>query len=219
MREKDWILFDFDGTLFDTSEGVTKCAAKALAEFGIDADWQEITFFVGPPLEYAFTTFYDFNEEQCARAIEIYRERYNRKGIYEVAPYPGLAECLKSLREKGYRIGVGSSKPEYLCKDILKNHGFLELFDDVCGADEATGRSMKRDVLLEAMRRAGTPDDPSKMVLIGDTAFDVEGAGELSMDCIAVSYGFGDIEAMKKAGAVAILGSMGEIDAFFKNKV
>lgn len=219
MREKDWLLFDFDGTLFDTSEGVTKCAQHALRAFGIETDWREINFFVGPPLEYSFSEFYGFDEAQCARAIEIYRERYLSTGLFECAPYPGLSECLTSLRRKGYALGVASSKPEHLCKKILENHELLTLFDDVCGADEATGRSVKRDVLLEAMRRAGTPEDPEKLILIGDTVFDVNGARELSMDCIAVSYGFGDIAEMKAAGALAILHDMGEIDAFFRSKV
>lgn len=219
MREKDWLLFDFDGTLFDTSEGVTKCAATALKEFGIEADWRKINFFVGPPLEYSFSKYYGFSEEECRRAIDIYRERYQRIGIRECEPYPGVKECLTSLREKGYSLGVASSKPEHMCERILSDHGMRELFDDVCGADETTGRSVKRDVLLEAMRRAGTPGDPKKLLLIGDTVFDVNGARELSMDCVAVSYGFGDVEEMRAAGALEIFESMGEIDAFFQTKI
>lgn len=219
MQEKDWILFDFDGTLFDTSEGVTKCAQHALHAFGIDVDWREINFFVGPPLEYSFGKYYGFNEEEIARAIALYRERYNKIGVFELAPYPGLFECLTSLRKKGYRIGVASSKPERLCERILEDFKMRDLFDDVCGADEATGRSFKRDVLIEAMRRAGTPDDPTRLILVGDTEFDVNGARELSMDCAAVTYGFGDPDGMKAAGAIALLDSMEEIDAFFPSKV
>ena len=220
MREKDWIFFDFDGTLFDTKEGVAKCGQYALRAFGIEEpDWEAMDFFVGPPLEYTFSTRYGFTEEQCVRAVDIYRERYNSTGVFECRPYPGIRETLTSLREKGYKVGVASSKPERLCKQILKNHQLSDCFDDVCGADEATGRSVKKDVLLEALRRMGERGDASRAVLIGDTVFDVEGAASVSMDCVAVSYGFGDVEEMRLAGALAVLSSMEEIDAFFEAKV
>lgn len=217
MEKKEWILFDFDGTLFDTKEGVAKCTIHALEAFGIrEEDWRTMDFMVGPPLEYSFENHYGLKGEDIKKAIAIYRERYHEKGIFECSPYPGLTEALTNLREKGYKIGVASSKPEHLCRQILRNHGLEELFDDVCGADEATGRSVKKDVLLEALSRMGMGKNPSRAVLVGDTVFDVEGAASLSMDCIAVSYGFGDPEEMKKAGALAVLGSLSEVSEFFE---
>ncbi len=217
MQKKEWILFDFDGTLFDTKEGVAKCTQVALKHFGIEEpDWRAMDFMVGPPLDYSFDKHYGLKGDDIKKAISIYRERYLEKGVFECSPYPGLFEALTNLRKKGYKIGVASSKPEHLCRKILENHGFDDLFDDVCGADEATGRSKKRDVLIEALSRIGDPKDPSGTVLVGDTVFDVEGAAELSMDCIVVSYGFGDPDAMKKAGALAVLGSLKEVDAFFE---
>ncbi len=220
MQEKEWILFDFDGTLFDTKEGVAKCTQHALRAFGIEEpDWRTMDFMVGPPLDYSFKNHYGFSEEDAKKAVDLYRVRYLEKGVYECSPYPGITEALTNLREKGYKIGVASSKPEKLCDAILKNHGLRQLFDDVCGADEETGRSEKRDVLLEALRRMGYGVDASLAVLVGDTVFDVKGASELSMDCIAVSYGFGDVAEMEKAGAVAVLGSLREVNEFFEGKV
>lgn len=211
MDKNKAILFDLDGTLIDSSEGITKCAQYALSKFGIDEpDLKKLEYFIGPPLVYTFAKHYGFDEEKCKEAVTYYRERYKPLGAYECSVYPGVAECIEALRAAGYRISVASSKPETMCKIILENFGILDLFDEVVGATDDGRINTKEQVLNEVMRRWS---DISKenLLLVGDTIFDIEGANLAGIASIGVSFGFGDTEAMLRAGAECICDSMDEV--------
>ena len=205
------ILFDLDGTLIDSFEGIAKSAQYALRRFGInEEDLQKLRPFVGPPLVESFQKLYGLSKEQAVEATEIYRERYRPIGILECSLYPGVEECIKILRADGYLIGMASSKPEEFCRRILDHFGLLELFDDVVGATFDRRIDTKEEVLNEVLRRwKDIPKD--QMSLVGDTMFDLEGAKKIGIDCIAVSYGFGDAKEMLQNGAIAICDGMAEL--------
>ena len=143
-------------------------------------------------------------------AVQKYRERYNTTGIFECKLYPGVEKCIRTLKEQGYRIGMASSKPEVSCRRILEHFGILPLFDDVVGATFDGTRDKKSEILKEVMRR-WSHIPKSEMCLIGDTMFDVNGAKELGIFCIAVSYGFGDVEEMKAAGVAGMCDSLEQL--------
>lgn len=211
------ILFDLDGTLIDSSVGITKSAQYALKHYGIEEpNLQKLYKFIGPPLSDSFRKYYHFSEEQARNAVAVYRERYNKIGIFECSLYPGVEACIRKLKEQGYLIGMASSKPETSCKRILEHFGILELFDDVVGATMDGRIGTKEEVLLEVMRR-WSQLSREEMCLIGDTLFDVEGAGLVGVGCIAVSFGFGDVEEMKKAGAIAVCDSMDTLPELISN--
>lgn len=212
------ILFDLDGTLIDSSEGITKSAQYALAHYGIEEnDLKKLYFFIGPPLSVTFQTHYGFSEEQAYEAVQVYRERYNKIGIFECNLFPGVETCIRKLKESGYMIGMASSKPEESCKRILDHFGILELFDDVVGATFDGRIDKKEEVLNEVMRRwSDIPKD--EMCLIGDTMFDVNGAKELGIACLAVSFGFGDVKEMKEAGVIGVCDSMEELPGMLKKQ-
>lgn len=202
------ILFDMDGTLIDSSEGITKSAQYALAHYGIEEpDLEKLKAFIGPPLYQSFMRYYDFSEQEALEAVAIYRERYNVTGIFECKLYPGVRECLEELKEKGYLIAVASSKPEVSCRRILEHFGIRELFDEVVGATFDGKIETKTEVLCELMRR-WNEISREEMCLIGDTMFDIEGANQVGIASIAVSFGFGDVSEMKKAGARAVCDDM-----------
>lgn len=197
------ILFDLDGTLIDSSEGITKSVQYALKHFGIQEEKLEKLYpFIGPPLTDSFKRYYGFSEEMAKEAVVKYRERYTDIGIFECKLYPGVKEVLGQLKQQGYRIGMASSKPEEACRRILEHFDILRDFDDVVGSTFDGRISTKEQVLSEVFRRWA--DIPTKeMCLIGDTMFDVEGANSHSIPCVAVSFGFGDMKEMLAAGAVA----------------
>ena len=199
------ILFDLDGTLIDSSEGITRSAQYALAHYGIDEpDLKKIYFFIGPPLMNTFMNHYGFSKEKATEAVAVYRERYQDTGIFECSLYPGVKECIEELKKRGYMIGMASSKPEVSCKRILEHFGILELFDDVVGATFDGKIDTKEEVLNEVMRRWS--DIPrEEMCLIGDTMFDIEGANQVGVPSIAVSFGFGNVDEMLKAGAKTVV--------------
>lgn len=202
------VLFDMDGTLIDSSPGITRSVQYALRHFGIDEpDLVKLHVFIGPPLRKSFAEHYGFSEEQAAEAVKLYRERYNVEGIFECSLYPGVEECIRALRAAGFLLGVASSKPEESCKRILEHFGVLPLFDEVVGATMDGRIDTKEQVLRELMWR--WPEIlPEEMCLVGDTMFDLEGAKTVGIDCVAVSFGFGDARAMCAAGAVAVCDDM-----------
>ena len=170
------ILFDLDGTLIDSSEGIIKCVLYTLDFYGIkEPDTEKLYRFIGPPLSESFERYYGFSHEKAYEAVQKYRERYNTTGIFECKLYPGVEKCIRTLKEQGYRIGMASSKPEVSCKRILEHF------------------------------------PKSGMCLVGDTMFDVNGAKELGIFCIAVSYGFGDVEEMKAAGIAGLCDSIEQL--------
>ncbi len=207
----DTVIFDMDGTIIDSSEGITKCVQYALHEFGIDEpDRTRLQCFVGPPLYQSFMKFYGFSKEKAWDGVHVYRSRYNTQGIYECHLYPGVREALERLHAAGCRLGMASSKPEVSCRQILERFGILDLFDEVVGSTMDGRIETKADVLGELFRRWGVTDT-SDMVLVGDTLYDIEGANEAGIASIAVSYGFGDVEEMRAAGAMCVCDTMAEV--------
>lgn len=205
------VLFDLDGTLIDSFEGIAKSAQYALRRFGINEEnLENLRPFVGPPLVESFQKWYGLSKEQAIEATDIYRERYRPIGILECSLYPGVEECIRTLKAESYQIGMASSKPEEFCRRILEHFGLLDLFDDVVGATFDRRIDTKEEVLNEVLRRwSDIPKD--QMCLIGDTMFDLVGAKKIGIDCIAVSYGFGDAKEMLQNGAVAICDRMADL--------
>lgn len=204
-------MFDFDGTLVDSSEGITKSAQYALAHYGIEvSNPKDLEKFIGPPLAGSFRRFYGFSEEKAGEAVEVYRKRYEKIGWSECRLYPHVREAILQLKEDGYLIGLASSKPEDTCRRIMEYLGILDLFDEVVGATRDGRIGTKEEVLTEALRR--WQDIPrEEMVLVGDTIYDVEGANLVHMKSIGVSFGFGDLNAMKEAGAVCMIDDLRQL--------
>ena len=215
---KKCVLFDLDGTLIDSSEGIIKSILHTLNYYGMEPeDEGTLRKFIGPPLHESFSKYYGFTKEEAMNAVTVFRERYNVKGLFECSLYPGVKECLKKLREEGYLIGIASSKPEITCKRILEYHGVLDCFDEVSGASMDGKVETKIEVLKQLFARL--PEiDKSNVILIGDTIFDVKGANEAGLKTIAVSFGFGDADEMVKAGALAICDNMANLPEILSNE-
>lgn len=117
------ILFDLDGTLTDPKEGITKCVQYALSHFGVEeADLEQLTKFIGPPLQYSFMTYYGFDEEKAQKAIEKYRERFSTVGIFENGVYEGIKDMLNELKKIGKVLAVATSKPQVYAEKILEKY-------------------------------------------------------------------------------------------------
>ena len=121
------ILFDLDGTLTDSGEGITKSVQYALEKVGKpEPDLQKLRIFVGPPLLEQFQEYAGIDEETARKAVEIYRERYAPVGIYENELYPGIPEMLSGLKQRGYKLAIASSKPENFVKIVAARRAGLE---------------------------------------------------------------------------------------------
>ena len=205
---KKTILFDLDGTLTDSGEGIINCVIYALERFGLPIPEREsLRYFVGPPLHESFIR-QGVPAERAEEAVAVYRERYVPTGMFENAPYPGVPELLKKLKEEGYTLYVASSKPEWMCVDILKHFGLAKYFTMICGATMDTSRTNKEAVIEYLIQENGRADN---MIMVGDTKFDVLGAKAHGIPCIGVSWGYGTSAQMQEAGAVAIADTMEQL--------
>lgn len=214
------VLFDLDGTIINSEEGITKCVQYTLRHFGMEEpDLKKLRAFIGPPLEYSFKEIYHFNDEQAMEGVKVYRERFNRDGIFECELYEGVADVIKQLHEAGYVVSLASSKPEVSCKRILEHFSLLPYFDEVVGATLDKRISTKEQVLEELGRRMeGQNISKEEMILIGDTKFDACGAKAFGIQCIGVEYGFGTRAELEESGAVAIFGSIKEVKQYIENE-
>lgn len=204
------ILFDLDGTLTDSGEGIMKCAKLALEHYGIPVpELETLRVFVGPPLHDSFVRF-GVPEEEAANAIAIYRSRYLTVGKFENFPYPGIEDLLKDLKARGFRLYVATSKPESTSIEILDHFGLSQYFDMICGATMGTSRSSKASVIAWLLEQTGLKDN---MIMVGDTAFDVIGAKAHGIPTIGVSWGYGTVADMEQAGAIAIAHTMDQLKA------
>lgn len=202
------IIFDFDGTIMNSEEGILHCAGKGLSHFGIPIpDRQTMLQFIGPPL---YKTFIEFGvpEDQAETAVEVYREHYRAGGKYRAHPYAGIPELLKELCDAGHTLLIASVKPEELVVDIATHFGLASYFKRICGASFDSTRREKDEViayLLEQEEKQG------QWLMVGDTAFDILGAAKFGIPGIGVSWGFGDVKQMHDAGAITVADSVADL--------
>ncbi len=202
------ILFDLDGTLTDSGEGIINCAILALEHFGLPIpSREEMRVFVGPPLHESFIK-HGVPADQADEAVRIYRSRYIPIGKFENTPYPGIRELLEALKSEGHKLYVATSKPEAMSVEILEHFDLAKYFDQICGATMDTSRSSKEAVIEYLLQQNGRADN---MIMVGDTKFDVIGAKAHGIPTIGVSWGYGEVADMEEAGAVGIANSAEEL--------
>lgn len=195
----DFILFDFDGTVFDTLEGITKSVRYAINKHGMDAELEELRCFAGPPLVDMFMERFGVDRDMGVQLTEDFRERYSPIGLYECRVFPGVKELLKSLRGAGKKLAIATSKPQNLAEELLARENMTGCFDAMCGSLPTGNNSAKWQVVERAMEEIKA--NRERTVLIGDTKYDVEGAIKCGIDCIGVEYGYAAPGEMEAAGA------------------
>ena len=204
------ILFDLDGTLTDSGPGIIRCAGIALKELGIEVDDpQKMRAFVGPPLGQTFRSF-GVKEELIPEAIRIFRRDYVVTGMWENSPYEGIEQMLRDLKDAGLELLVATSKLESTAVEIMERFGLAPYFTEISGSLADHSRVNKDDVIRYLLAKT---EHQGHMVMVGDTVFDIAGAAALGIPGIGVSWGYGDVEEMKNAGAQAIVDSPAELTA------
>ena len=207
---KKAVFFDLDGTLTDSGEGIINCAILGLQHFGLPVpSREELRVFVGPPLDQTFISF-GVPADKAAEAIQVFRSRYLVTGKFENFPYPGIRETLQTLKDQGHRLFVATSKPEVTALEVLEKFELSQYFERIVGATLDGTRSHKADVIAYLLGLVG---DVGHTVMVGDTAYDVTGAAAHGIPAIGVSWGYGEVADMEKAGAMAIAHTMEELVA------
>ena len=206
-----YILFDLDGTITDSGEGITKSVQYALKSFDILVNnLEELNKFIGPPLKESFKEYYKFDEEKANLALVRYREYYADKGIYENSLYDGIIELLEKLKKNGKTIILATSKPEVYAKQILEYFKIDKYFTFVAGSDFEETRVKKGDVIKYALEGAKI-SDLSKVIMVGDREHDIIGAKDNNIKSIGVLYGYGNVIELTQARADYIANNTNEL--------
>lgn len=201
------ILFDLDGTLTRSEEGITRSALYAAEKLGFTGYTKEdLLSFIGPPLHTSFMKKMGMTYEQAERAVEYYRERFSTIGWAENEVYEGIPQLMRSLKLNGAKIAMATAKPQAFAEKIAKKFGFSPYLDALVGPDFSEKGSGKAAIVRKAMEALGGP-----VVMVGDRCFDVEGGRANGVDTIGVTYGYGTEEELREAGATYIAHSVEEL--------
>lgn len=208
MNQYEYLLFDLDGTLTDSGDGIINSVLHALKKRGIETqDRASLRVFVGPPLLDSFAQYYGMDREEGMKAIADYREYFTDRGWKENSVYDGILDMLRKLKAAGKHLYIATSKPEPFAKQIAEYFEFASYFDGIVGStldEKITGKGQVISLVLEQIGAAGK----GKTVMIGDREHDVNGAKENQLPCIGVLYGYGDRPELEAAGAVEICESV-----------
>ncbi len=200
-KNYDAVLFDFDGTVADTGEGIFKGVYYVLDAMGIDhPEPERLRYFIGPPLKESFRTVFGLDDEQCENAITTYREYYSAKGIFELTLYDGMEKLFHKLKEHNIKMGISSAKPEVFLKRIVDHLEMTELFAAVTGSDLDYVHSDKALIISRAIELMDLPAD-AKVLMVGDRYLDINGAKKVGIDSAGVLFGYGSREEFEEAGA------------------
>ncbi len=211
---KKTILFDLDGTLTDSAEGILNSVRIVLNHYKIPLpDAEGMRVFIGPPLHDKFVEF-GVPAEEADASVELFRSRYNTIGKFENKPYPGIPEMLQKLKDAGHHLLVATSKPEKTAKEVLEHFDIAKYFEQICGATMDRSRDTKEEVIQYLLQLYHT-DCPA--VMVGDTAYDVIGAAAHGIPCIGVSWGYGNVREMIDAGVSVIADSVEQLLNILEN--
>ena len=205
----DLILFDLDGTVTDSQEGIINCLKYALNNMGIDEkNEKNLRRFIGPPLIDGLIQYYNMTEDIASKALSFYREKYSVEGIFQNKLYEGIDKMLEKLKANGKKTALATSKPQVYAERILEHFGVFDYFDIVVGAELDGTRNDKSEVIAEVLRIA---DNFQNAVMVGDRFYDIVGAKKNRIPCIGVTYGFAPDGELERYGADKIVNSVGEL--------
>lgn len=183
------VIFDFDGTIADTSLGILDSHRFALSYMRREIPTNsELRSVIGGHLLDTYINQFGFSELQARKAVSVYRDRYAEVGIHKAELYVGFENTVKKLHEEGYQIGVATLKAERFAKIMLEELGIRKWFNAVCGMNERDDLD-KAELIKECCLLCGV--SAKDAILVGDTNNDAIGAQEANVAFLGVTYGFG----------------------------
>jgi len=196
----EYAVFDLDGTLLDTSEGIIGAAIYTMHQYGLPApEKSEYKKLIGPPIQDTFQKLYGLSNEAAMDMANVFRDFYKTdQYLFMAEPYEGIYELFETLVKTGIKVGVATYKREDYAVRLLREKGFDKYTRYMFGAD-FEGKLKKSDIIRSCLSQMGCTDY-SKAVYIGDSKSDGIGANTVQIPFIAVTYGFGFASA-KDAGS------------------
>ncbi|MBQ8425593.1 MAG: HAD hydrolase-like protein [Clostridia bacterium] len=205
MKNKKYkiAIFDLDGTLMDTSTGISKAIDYTIETLNLRPMTDiEKKSCIGPPIQKSLKTIYNLTNEETIKASTIFRNLYKNEFLYYAKIYNGINELIINLNNFGIKCAIATYKREDYTIDLLKKFNILCLFDFVKGSD-FDGKLTKTNIIQECINNYDYQKED--FIMIGDSVSDYKGATDLNIDFLPVTYGFGfkqidDLKDIKKIG-------------------
>lgn len=188
----DVILFDVDGTLLDTSGGILLALEETLDCYGVDYSFltdKDRETFIGPPMELSLERWFGIRGDKNTEVCSHYRKIYREEKLMVAEPYEGIVKMLTDLKEAGFTLGVASYKKSDYLGRILEGFGLDKYFDVISGSDYS-GKLTKSDIIRSSLQTLNI-EDKSRVLMVGDTSYDSEGAEGAGIDFCFAEWGFG----------------------------
>lgn len=191
------VLFDLDGTLTDSAPGIIAGIRYALGQSGYEQPTMESLYsFLGPPMKEQFCSFLGVDPQEAQRLIGLYRSYYSERGLFENAPFEGVENMLASLKEKGVRIALATSKPEQYAEQILCHFHMDGYFDLIGGA--LLHERRKKEEVIEYVLQSLSLLPGKDIIMVGDRKYDILAANDIGLTSIGVLYGYGSAEELRQ---------------------
>lgn len=183
------VIFDVDGTLLDTTQGIAAAVEYTIAQAGLGKlTDREIRTFIGPPIQESFQRIYGIQGAKLQELATIFRNRYKDHELLRAKPYAGIYEVLNSLSLSGMQLAVATYKRQDYAETLLKHFKFDRYTKVIYGADHEN-QLKKSDIIQKCLLDMSV--EAAQTVMIGDSSYDAVGAAQAGMDFIGVTYGFG----------------------------
>jgi phosphoglycolate phosphatase len=182
------IIFDFDGTLADTQEGILATEREMLRRMGLpEPDQEQMCSAIGLPLPESLRRGCAIPEERVDEAVKLYRDLFFDYAPQHIVIFEGVKEALAELAARGIRMAIATSRSSNSLAAILETHKMADFFPERVTADCGIQAKPAPDMVLHLLKKMGI--SPAETLVVGDTTFDLlmgKGAG-----CLAagVSYG------------------------------
>jgi len=208
----DYYVFDFDGTVAETGEGIRKSVAYSLEKMNREVPEDSVlNKFIGPPLHYCYKNLFGMSDEEADLAVELYRERYVGIGLFESYLYPGIEDLMRTLKEKGAYVSIASGKPEVMVKTLTKHFDLDRYLDAVAGISLEYKHADKIELITRALPEGA---DPSRVCMVGDRCFDIDAAKALGMAGIGAGYGYAPEGELVASGADEVFYDVADMAAW-----
>ncbi len=189
MKNYKAAIFDVDGTLLDTTEGVLAAVQYTIQKTGLkELDRQKLLTFIGPPIQDSFCRMYNISADRAQELAAVFRNQYKDHELLRAVPYDGIYEVMEELKKRGIGIAVATYKRQDYAETILR-HFHFDRYSDILYGSDFENKLRKPDIIQRCIGKLQIAD-PSSVVMIGDSMHDAEGALALGMDFIGVTYGF-----------------------------